>query len=75
VDARQLGKWVAIAGIALAALGVCLWGGFLSWFGHLPGDLRIEGERTRVYVPITSMLIVSAGASLALWLLRRLGGG
>ncbi len=30
-----------------------------SWFGHLPGDIRIEGENTRVYIPITSMILVS----------------
>ena len=46
----------------------------LYWLGHLPGDIRVEGERTRVYVPITSMLIVSVVLTLALWLVRRLGG-
>jgi hypothetical protein len=74
VDPRLIGKWIAIAGVLFAALGVCLWAGLLSWFGHLPGDIRIEGERTRVYAPITSMLIVSAGVSFLLWLVRRLWG-
>ena len=31
----------------------------ISWFGKLPGDIRIEDESKRVFIPITSMLIVS----------------
>ncbi|MFO7299515.1 MAG: DUF2905 domain-containing protein [Actinomycetes bacterium] len=34
--------------------------GVLAWFGNLPGDIKIEGENTRVFIPITSMIIVSA---------------
>jgi hypothetical protein len=75
MDPRQLGKLVVVAGVVLAALGALLWGGLLAWFGHLPGDIRVVGERTRVYVPITSMLVVSAGLTLVLWLVRKLGGG
>jgi hypothetical protein len=33
--------------------------GLLSWFGNLPGDIRSEGESSRVFIPITSMLVVS----------------
>lgn len=33
--------------------------GLFSWFGNLPGDIRIEGEGSRVFIPITSMIIVS----------------
>ena len=42
-----------------------------GWFGHLPGDIRYESSRTRVYFPITSMLLVSAVLTL-LFQLRRL---
>ncbi|MCQ4306763.1 DUF2905 domain-containing protein, partial [Pseudomonas stutzeri] len=31
----------------------------LSWFGRLPGDIRIESERSRTFIPITSMIILS----------------
>lgn len=62
-----------LVGAALLALGALLHfvPGALSWFGKLPGDLRYESESTKVFVPITSMLIVSAVLSLALHLLRR----
>lgn len=33
--------------------------GLFSWFGNLPGDIRIEGENSSVFVPITSMIVVS----------------
>lgn len=33
--------------------------GLFTWFGNLPGDIRIEGESSRVFIPITSMIVVS----------------
>ncbi len=33
--------------------------GLLSWFGNLPGDIRRVGERSVVFIPLTSMLVVS----------------
>jgi len=33
--------------------------GLFSWFGNLPGDIRIEGENSRVFIPITSMIVAS----------------
>lgn len=46
--------------------------GLFSWFGRLPGDVRIESETTKVYVPLTSMVLVSIALSLVAWLWRRL---
>jgi hypothetical protein len=31
----------------------------ISWFGRLPGDITIERENTRIFFPITSMIVVS----------------
>lgn len=33
--------------------------GLLSWFGNLPGDIRRVGERSVVFIPLTSMLVAS----------------
>ncbi len=71
---RSLGLLIVGAGVLLAALGLLVWSGALSWFGHLPGDVRIERDSVRVYVPIVSMLVVSLALSLLLWLLRRFFG-
>ncbi|MFL5514758.1 MAG: DUF2905 domain-containing protein [Gemmatimonadales bacterium] len=58
-------------GVALILMGLLFWSGSLSWFGRLPGDIRIERESVRVYVPLTSMLILSMVVSLVLYLVRR----
>ncbi|MGK7296028.1 MAG: DUF2905 domain-containing protein [Candidatus Wenzhouxiangella sp. M2_3B_020] len=56
-----MGKALIILGLALAALGALLYWfpNAFSWFGRLPGDIRIERESGGFYFPIVSMLIVS----------------
>ncbi|TAK63740.1 DUF2905 domain-containing protein [Methylobacter sp.] len=55
------GKFLAVIGVILVVIGLTVsyapW--LINWFGKLPGDIRIEGERKFVFIPITSMLIVS----------------
>jgi hypothetical protein len=59
-------------GVGLILIGLLIWSGSLSWFGRLPGDIRIERETVRIYVPIVSMIVVSLLLTLALYLIRRL---
>lgn len=56
---RGTGTLLITAGLALVLIGVLVSSGALSWFGRLPGDIRAEAGRTRVFVPITSMILVS----------------
>ncbi len=67
-----MSKWLIIAGIILIVIGLLLHyaPGALSWFGKLPGDIRIETERTRIYIPITSMILISLVLSLLIRLFR-----
>lgn len=60
------GKMFIVLGLGLVAVGVLLsvWPNAFAWFGHLPGDIRIENESSRFYFPITSMLIISVLLSL-----------
>jgi hypothetical protein len=44
----------------------------LAWFGRLPGDIWYQGEHTSVFIPLTSMLVVSLVLSGFLWLYRAL---
>jgi hypothetical protein len=69
---RHVGLWIAGVGAALVALGLLIWSGALGWFGRLPGDIRIERETVRIYVPLVSMLVVSAALTVLLHLIRRL---
>ncbi len=68
---RGIGMLIIGAGICLVVVGLIIYSGGLDWFGRLPGDIRYEGERTKVYVPIVSMLLVSLALSLIFYLLRR----
>lgn len=65
------GPAIVILGIVIVVVGLLAWSGALSWFGRLPGDVRIERPGVRVYVPITSMLLVSVLLSLIVALVRR----
>jgi multisubunit Na+/H+ antiporter MnhB subunit len=64
-------------GAGLVVVGVLLryFPGLFSWFGNLPGDIRRETENTTIFIPITSMLIVSVVASLILGVVSRLFRG
>lgn len=39
--------------------------------GQLPGDLVFGSGNTRIYIPLTTMLLISVVVSLLLWLWRR----
>ena len=69
---KSTGLMLVLAGVGLIVLGLLVYSGALSWFGRLPGDLRWEGEHTRVYVPFASMLLLSVLLSLLAFVLRRL---
>lgn len=58
-----------LALIFLAVIGFLIFSRKLTWFGRLPGDIRYEGERTRVYAPLASMLLLSLAFSLVMYLL------
>jgi hypothetical protein len=65
------GPLIVMVGAAVILIGLLVWSGALSWFGRLPGDIRYERDTVRVYVPIVSMILVSAVVSLVLYLARR----
>lgn len=72
-DTAELLIWIGGA-VVIVGLILRLAPGLLDWFGRLPGDLRFGDERTRVYVPITSMLLVSLALSVLLTLVLRMRG-
>ena len=65
------GPLLVVVGVVFILIGLLAWSGSLSWFGRLPGDIRFERETVRIYVPIVSMILVSAVLSLVLYLVRR----
>ena len=69
----SLGKAIVGIGVTLVIIGLCLWflADKLSWFGRLPGDIRIERPGFSCYVPITTMIIISIVLSVLLSILAR----
>jgi uncharacterized membrane protein len=68
---QSLGFLIIVVGVVLVLVGVVAYFGGLSWFGNLPGDIKIERENTRVYIPLVSMLLVSILLSLISYAVRR----
>lgn len=68
-----MGKWLIVGGAILIVVGSVLhfapW--LLSWFGRLPGDIRIQTERSKIFIPIVSMLILSIVLTLLINLLKK----
>ena len=66
-----MGRFLIGIGILLVILG-------LAWpflarlgLGRLPGDILIERDGFRLYVPIVTSLLISAVISIVIWLIRR----
>jgi hypothetical protein len=76
-DLSTIGKWLIIAGLALALVGGGVWlmGKTGLPLGRLPGDIRIERPGFTFYFPLTSSILVSVALTalinLALRLFRR----
>ena len=64
---RDLGKLILIIGVITTLVGLMMWSGFApKWLGRLPGDIRIERERSAFYFPIVTCIILSIVLSLLL---------
>jgi hypothetical protein len=68
---QQIGLVIIAIGVGVVLLGALVWLGGLSWFGKLPGDIRMEGQSGTVFIPITSMILISVVLSVGLNLLLR----
>jgi hypothetical protein len=68
----RLGNILIWLGVAAIVVGLAIRLGWLSWFGHLPGDIRSQGERGGLSFPITSSIVVSVLLTLILNVLARL---
>jgi hypothetical protein len=69
--AMSIPRLLIIFGLALVALGV-LWPLISKvGLGRLPGDIVIERENFRLYIPLATSLLVSVVLSLVLWAVGR----
>lgn len=62
-----------IAGASIFVVGLLLtFSGRIPWLGNLPGDLRVEREGFSIFVPLTTMILLSLLLTLVLNLVARL---
>jgi DUF2905 family protein len=68
--ARELGKWMILGGLIVAAIGGLLFiGGRLPLrLGRLPGDIAVEGRRGSFYFPVVTCILLSVVFTLVMWL-------
>ncbi|MBC2735238.1 MAG: DUF2905 domain-containing protein [Desulfobacteraceae bacterium] len=64
-------KTLILLGIAILAVGLLWpWLGKLP-IGRLPGDIIIDRPHLKLYIPITTMIVVSLVVSFILWLIKK----
>jgi len=71
----ELGRFLLVAGLLLAAVGLLLvvWPKVpgASWVGRLPGDIYIDRPNFKVNVPLGTCLLASLALTMILYLFRR----
>jgi Protein of unknown function (DUF2905) len=72
MSSSPVGSLLITLGIGLVVVGLLVSLGGFGWFGRLPGDIRIERDTVRVYIPFASMILVSIVLNLVFYLIRRL---
>lgn len=67
------GKYIVLLGLSIALVGVAVYflHDKLHWIGRLPGDIRIEGENSKFYFPITTMILFSVVLNMIISLIRK----
>ncbi len=67
---ESFSKILISIGVLFIILGLFTWlfGGLFSWFGKLPGDIRIQGQNYFIYAPIASMILISILINVAIYI-------
>jgi H+/Cl- antiporter ClcA len=67
-----MARWLIITGIIFIITGLILYFApeIFSWFGKLPGDIKIEKENSKIYIPVTTMIVISIILTIIVNILR-----
>lgn len=64
-------KWLITIGVAFVLVGLLWpWLGKIP-FGRLPGDIVINRPNVKIYIPITTMIVISLLVSLIIKIFRK----
>jgi len=59
-----MGNAIIYIGMGIVVIGLAYKFGLLGWFGNLPGDIKYQNDNTSVFIPFTSMILISIVGSL-----------
>lgn len=58
--------------VVIVGVVIYFFGNKLGWIGHLPGDIRVEKDNFKIYVPFTTMILAGLILTLLFHLLKKL---
>jgi hypothetical protein len=65
------GRFLIVGGLILVVVGALMTFGAMHWLGRLPGDIRVERPGMKLFVPITTSILLSVVISLILYLVSK----
>ena len=70
---QNTGKYIILFGALVIVVGILIYffHDKMHWIGRLPGDIRIEKENSRIYFPITTMIILSIVLTIIVNFIRK----
>jgi hypothetical protein len=68
------GRFIFVAGLAIAVIGAVVWLAARAGFRGLPGDVAYQGQNVRFYFPIVTCIVLSILLTAGVWLWRWLAG-
>ena len=69
----SVGKIIVLIGLVLIVIGLLVqYSDKIPFLGRLPGDIRIEKENVKIYIPITSSILISVLLTIVLYIISRL---
>lgn len=71
---NEMGRLLVIIGLVITGSGVLILVAirFFPWLGNLPGDISYQSGNTKVFIPITTMILVSVLATILLNVVLRI---
>jgi len=71
---QTVGKYLIITGVILLLAGAVIYfsQGRLKWLGNLPGDIRIVKDNYRIYIPLTTIILLSILLTLVFNIIKKL---
>ena len=70
----DFGRLLIIIGLVIAFVGVIIMIAtrFFPWLGNLPGDIRLESDNSKIYIPLATMILISVLATILLNIVIRI---